>query len=347
MPYLQMLPQEIVAQATTHLQLEGTDAGERVRQLLDEFGFVIVTGVFSPADISNAEKLFADDLRSIIDLPQEKLEKSLVASIAADPLQRWPLREAPLGRIEPSFASDFGLPQGKFAWFVRQHQNVRRVFSHIFQSDELCVGLDNPFFSNNTVPPEAELSRLSCQYSPHCDQSSHVEPSGSWPSFQGLLYLWGSDERSSTTVVWPGSHRSVFPDIMRERKYYSHFCNLPMKWMPDFAKYAGRVSVPAGAMLVWNSRLIHQGWTVGKRLAMPVCFEPVERRTAEVLASKLQLIQEGMGSTHWASLGIPHDCGNTEPGGSKTLPTRTSAHLWLLKDQQDTPSPLSVVQRLL
>jgi hypothetical protein len=347
MPHLRMLPQEIAAQATIHLSEDNDRMSAELRRLLDEFGFVIVRDVFSVSDVVYGEKLFADDLRSIVDLPPEKLENSVAGFIVADPISRWPLGEAPLGRIEPSFASDFGLPQGKFAWFVRQHPNVRRVFVQIFQSDDLCVGLDNPFFSNCKIEAVADVSRLSCQYSPHCDQSSHIQPSGSWPSFQGLLYLWGSDERSSTTVVWPGSHKSVFPDMMASRKFPHHFCELPMKWMADFAKCAGRVSVPAGAMLVWNSRLIHQGWTIGKRLAMPVCFEPVERRSKEVLAAKLQLIQEGMGSTHWASLGIPHDCGNTEPGGSEALPTRTAAHLWLLRSRESSPGQLNAVQRLL
>jgi len=45
----------------------------------------------------------------------------------------------------------------------------------------------------------------------------------------------------------------------------------------------------------------------GPRLAMPVCWEPRERRTLEVFHRKLRLAALGLPSTHWASLGRQHN----------------------------------------
>merc|ERR1712176_1741267 len=44
----------------------------------------------------------------------------------------------------------------------------------------------------------------------------------------------------------------------------------------------------------------------GPRLAQPVCWEPVDRRSQAALERKLRLAALGLPSTHWASLGIPH-----------------------------------------
>ena len=40
---------------------------------------------------------------------------------------------------------------------------------------------------------------------------------------------------------------------------------------------------------------------------MPICFEPVARRTPEALRRKARLCVSGLPSTHWASLGLQHD----------------------------------------
>merc|ERR1712217_900298 len=74
-----------------------------------------------------------------------------------------------------------------------------------------------------------------------------------------------------------------------------------------WASAARRVPVPAGALLLWNSRTIHTGWKAGPRLAQPVCFEPIERRSAKERISKLRLCSLGLPSVHWAGTAMQHD----------------------------------------
>merc|ERR1740121_2213771 len=69
---------------------------------------------------------------------------------------------------------------------------------------------------------------------------------------------------------------------------------------------ARRVPVPAGGLLLWNSKTVHQGWRGGPRLAQPVCWEPASRRPAAARERKLRMAALGLPSTHWASLGLPH-----------------------------------------
>lgn len=138
---------------------------------------------------------------------------------------------------------------------------------------------------------------------------------------QGVLYVWGSQEaRSSSTVVWPGSHHETYQRLMRDPAMQArghkgvHFS--PLVALDDRCAreellagwYSGgrRVTVPPGALLLWDSRVVHQGWSGGPRLAQPVCWEPVHRRSASAYERKLRLAALGLPSTHWASLGQPH-----------------------------------------
>merc|ERR1712178_399173 len=101
----------------------------------------------------------------------------------------------------------------------------------------------------------------------------------------------------------------------------NHFCqirglsqkqlasSLEQRWDAD----AGRVPVPPGGLFLWSSRTLHQGWTGGPRLAQPVCWEPSERRDEQALDRKLRLAALGLPSTHWASLGVPHNLVTPEP----------------------------------
>ncbi len=52
-----------------------------------------------------------------------------------------------------------------------------------------------------------------------------------------------------------------------------------------------------------------QGWTSGRRLAQPVCWEPRSRRDHAALVRKAVMSIRGLPSTHWASLG---NCGRQQ-----------------------------------
>lgn len=85
----------------------------------------------------------------------------------------------------------------------------------------------------------------------------------------------------------------------------------------SFVASGRRVPVPAGGLLVWSSRTMHQGHGGGSRLAMPVCWEPAWRRGEDVRARKARLVLAGLASSHWASLGLQHGAARSR---SEALP---------------------------
>jgi hypothetical protein len=219
---------------------------------------------------------------------------------------------------------DHGLPQGRLAWAGRLHPCFRHVYEVIHGTDALVSSCDNGFFS-----PAAYREQTSNRNWPHVDHNAHDmrfsdesgTPLGQWDVFQGLLYVWGSEQtHASTTVLWCGSHREVYDEIVEDEvmknrgRAGNHFVPLGLltpgeasaKLSIGWRRSARRIPVPAGALLVWSSRTVHQGWSGGPRLAQPVCWEPLDRRSEKARERKLRLAALGLPSTHWASLGLPH-----------------------------------------
>eukprot|EP00584_Thalassiosira_punctigera_P024415 CAMPEP_0172575474 /NCGR_PEP_ID=MMETSP1067-20121228/137231_1 /TAXON_ID=265564 ORGANISM="Thalassiosira punctigera, Strain Tpunct2005C2" /NCGR_SAMPLE_ID=MMETSP1067 /ASSEMBLY_ACC=CAM_ASM_000444 /LENGTH=459 /DNA_ID=CAMNT_0013368125 /DNA_START=150 /DNA_END=1525 /DNA_ORIENTATION=- len=214
------------------------------------------------------------------------------------------------------------------------------------QRPHLVSSLDVPFFS-----PGDSLDSASVEYgsdgaankgleenliSAHVDQNPHDvrEGLGTRQIYQGALYIWPATSPTATaTVVWPGSHRAtdsggaapseVLTDdlaAVMNGAYGSHYCSMGSMSNRDqrrelvegWKRYARIVPVPAGGLLLWNSRTVHSGWGGsdeggGARLAQAVCLEPASRRPERERVAKLRLCALGLPSTHWASVGMQHD----------------------------------------
>ena len=116
------------------------------------------------------------------------------------------------------FGGDHGVPQGRFAWAGRTNPTVRTLYSrlHDIAESELCVGLDNTFFTPMTTP----LNPTSQSLWPHADQNAKCIPSGEWDIFQSVLYVWsseadGTSSGCSMALCWvrAGDPRAMWCDV--------------------------------------------------------------------------------------------------------------------------------------
>jgi len=282
------------------------EADSKLKRVLAEHGAAVVLGVADAEECQRLEALFQEDLREVC------------CGRSQDPV-KFPLASLP-GLGELNRCQLRGLPHGRFAWAGRLSPRVRRVYEVLHGTTDLVSSCDNSFFAPGAVGA-ADRNRSW----PHVDHNMHdhsvTDMDGvaisDWQVYQGLLYIWpATEEATSTTVVWPGSHRAVYDElmaadeVMRRGGKGQHFTQLQMadrSLIPRWHEAARRVPVPAGALFLWDSRTVHQGWTGGPRLAQPVCWEPVGRRTDRARQRKLRLAALGLPSTHWASLGLPHN----------------------------------------
>ena len=182
-----MSPEDVAACTVAHDDVVAEPA--RLTSLLDREGFAVVEGVTSPEECAALEALWARALRCSLD-PRAVRDAdphvaAAVAAAVADPLSadNLPHRGIP-GQQSTGFVPKLGLPHSEFSWRVRTNAKIRHLYSHLMgvPADDLCVGLDLLFFSPKGLP-----GVMSTQFSAHSDQNKHVDGSGEWPVYQGVL----------------------------------------------------------------------------------------------------------------------------------------------------------------
>lgn len=249
-----------------------TSFAARLRTVLGEHGVAIVTGVLSSEECNELTQIWGREMQTPTPQPNQHA-------------------------------------QGELAWRARLHPNVKEVFALIFAvgAGDLSVGMDKVFFS----APDTPSTDRNHQWL-HVDQNHHTGLTHL--CYQGVLYVWPSGPTSSTTAVWPGSHRD---DVYQQRIMSAPESNIdrqyvPLNDIPDFelrskaVSLTRRIPVPSGALLLWDSRAVHQGWHGGPRLAVPVCWEPRERVDIQTSARKMRFSAAGLPTSHSPSEGRLH-----------------------------------------
>ena len=287
------------------------DGAEAVLSLMETYGMAVVNDVCTDAENVAMEAMWKDDL---LTLAAPSLREGYEPSIRK--VYNAVKEEGPTQWPSATFFNDTGshkngLVQGSYAWAARLHPNVKKVYSWLndCEEEEMCVGTDVVFFNPRELSPDCTIN----------DNWMHVDDNEKDiinPSVQGVLYTWSAESsNSSTTVIWPGSHKTVYPKLTSlMHPGGSHFIkhnaildkDERIKTLVDGSKYARRIPVPAGSLLLWGSKTSHQGWAGGRRLAVPVCWEKKVYRDEAALRRKMWLCATGLPSTHWATIGKVH-----------------------------------------
>eukprot|EP00754_Rhynchopus_humris_P003237 Rhum_TRINITY_DN11730_c0_g1::Rhum_TRINITY_DN11730_c0_g1_i1::g.46759::m.46759 len=290
------------------------DGGEGLRKVLATHGCAVIRDTVSEEENAVMEKLWAADLAALAEASVESHfttpeAQKAYAKFMEEGIESWPLRTLYSSRQDPT--PKRGLMHGGYAWAARRHPNVKRVFAAALEEEEkdLCVGMERVFFR----PCDHTDAKTSDQHWMHTDYNTNLQTR---VCYQSILYTWGSEKASdSTTVVWPGSHIDICDEIsadsraVRRGKNYVEIAQLENlelreRLLKDSRRHGRRVPMAPGSLLMFDARLVHQGWEGGKRLAMPICWEATKHRKPEALNRKLWLAATGLPSTHWASNGV-------------------------------------------
>lgn len=127
-----------------------------------------------------------------------------------------------------------------------------------------------------------------------------------------MLYIWPASEGGSTTAILPRNYPRLYDAILADSKMVgslrlAHYVELRRLSSADVLKgcsreHASLLQVPAGALLIWDSRLTHTGWLQqGARLAQPICWKPRARRDTAAWKHKLLASARGLSTSHSAS----------------------------------------------
>lgn len=286
-----------------------------IKSVFDKYGFIVLTNVLSPKEINDLCDMFTKSMIECVDADEIKKNEKLLEVFNDYVAGKLPFPRASVpGAHMKGFVSLCNLPQSEFAWNARLNPRVKSIFSklHDCAENDLCVSEDVPFYN-----PQKDTCTEADMWA-HTDQNIKLK-TGSDPSYQGIMYIQdATTDDTSNTVVMPFSHIEEYenmmnsiPDALHDKNHTIHVSGIPddivrndliKKWNEK----SRRIPVPAGSLLIFNSKLIHQGYPSGTRLAQPICWEPKKFRLETCYANKLRICASGFGTTHWASLGICH-----------------------------------------
>lgn len=293
-----------------------------IHSVMAEYGFCVIPDVLSPSEVEATEALLTKDLIQLVDEDamsrMSERSQDVFRMVKEHGVAKWPLESLGECYLSHGFLCKRGLAHSSFSWSCRFR--ARKIYEILHGTNDLVAGFDTIMATNGD---ELEAQQNNCW--PHVDRSDSdplVPGIENWEIYQSILYLWSSeDPRSSTTVVWPGSHKaeiygrykddSASPRFVENGRHFSRLLDIrdaaARKDMYEgWLKNARRVTVPAGGLVIWSSKVTHQGWAGGPRLAQTICWEPRERRSEQARRRKMLLAALGLPSTHSASLGKPH-----------------------------------------
>ncbi|CAF3110136.1 unnamed protein product [Rotaria sp. Silwood2] len=210
-------------------------------EYLNEHGYAIFSNILTNDEVNNGVDLlwkYLESLRHPYHIQRNNPE-------TWD--KPWP------GMPHVGLVNDEGIGQSEFMWFLRGNPNIKKVFSHIWNSNELFVSFDGAgCFRNWHLNIKWKTS--SSWY--HCDQNPFKKPDRC--SIQGLVSLTDSDESTGGFVVVPDSHKyfSELKSRTKERLWGDYVTIRNQD--PLLEKLHPRlVKCKAGDLIVWDSRSIH------------------------------------------------------------------------------------------
>ena len=270
---------------------------------LEENGFTVVSAVASEEDVKEARKLMWDWL--------EGLETGIIRDNSStwtnDAWPDWPCR--PWLKKYGSCKRNGAVHQGP-TWFLRGLPSLKKVFSQIYNTEELLVSMDGmilwrPWENDESVKPTS--SKL------HMDQNPAKRPG--FQCVQAMLPLFPVTPEIGGTVLVPGSHKLQKELLKRNctwSKQDGNYCTLG-KEDPLQGKQV-LIPLAPGDLLLWDSRLVHGGW-VGPgsgvepgalaRASLCVCMGPREKATEETLLKRKEALHQGWAFSHlpWEATG--------------------------------------------
>ena len=242
-----------------------------LKQELEAKGYAIIPNVISTEQIKKAKKLFCEWRETIPD--HDKIH----------------------AKVDPHCIYKYHyVGHTKHAWYLRTLPEVQAVYKKLWNCDKLITSFDGC----NYMPKDLK-KKDNCWT--HTDQA----PSNKGVTcYQGFLALTSNNER--TLVVYEGSHK------LHERYFADRGITSTKNWHKIAPKYLETIKdtkralhVPAGALVLWDSRTFHQN-QYGKpnseeRMIQYICMFPDNhpKNTAAIKKKRLKYFTDRRTTSHW------------------------------------------------
>jgi hypothetical protein len=244
---------------------------EEAKKQLADNGYVVIPDVLTPEEVETAKKLH-DEWR--VSIPNHDRTHT-----AVDPHGIYKFHEA---------------GHQRHAWFIRTNPRVQSYFKALWQTEDLISSFDGSCYISKNLGKKDNVWT-------HTDQAP---ASKGLKCYQGLVALTSNKER--TLVVYKKSH-------LEHEKYFQRMNNTSKQnWQKIDIKTVremecGRLAleIPAGALVLWDSRTFHQNQYGApdseERVVQYVCFFPKSHpsNTKSIQNKRKKYFLERRTTSHW------------------------------------------------
>lgn len=205
--------------------------------------------------------------------------------------------------------NSYGIGQSKFMWKCRVHDNVIRVFQNLWGMRDLITSFDGaciiPLTKDFTIPSRNYHTSWA-----HRDQSPLINVR---MCIQGGLNIYDNlEEDDGGFVVWEGSHTINWASIDEKANNIKHHWyrikndSICMNYLNIHCQ-SKIIRVPAGTMILWDSRTIHENikptiHATNPRMVVLICMTPRSFASEQTLHKRRECFMNHRTTTH-----IPHE----------------------------------------
>ena len=182
----------------------------------------------------------------------------------------------------------------RHAWYIRTRPAVQDVFKTIWNTDHLIVSYDGCCY----IPKEFNKKDKCWTHTDQAPNSKGIQ------CYQGFVSLTSNTER--TFVIYEGTHK--IHEAYFKEKNITHGKNWNLIPETDLQSILSRkrvLHVPAGAMVIWDSRSFHQNQygasNSEERLVQYVCYLPRNhpKHTNSIAKKRRQYYTDRRTTSHW------------------------------------------------
>jgi len=289
-------------------------------EYLEENGFVVFKDIASPEEVEKGLGLAWDFI------------EGLGIGIDRHNIESWDNPDWPNPFGNGIVAGD-GIGHSELLWFARGLPTVQKIFSKIWNSEELITSFDGMCYHRPYEYNQTWKTKSNPWY--HLDQNGHDRPGKS--CVQGFLNFCPAGLHDGGLVVIPRSH-TIFNQIFKTRQHlkkrgnWINFTNDKELWRNEIPRAGLKpivVCAEAGDFVLWDSRVIHCNAPADeprkiptdgtilppRRLVAYVCMTPRSRLRPDIQAIRIACFQTGQTTSHW-----PED-GSVAPARRNTKKT--------------------------
>lgn len=218
---------------------------------LEADGFEVILNLFTEEELTFMSKLMWVLLKAISIYTSKPIEETDLSTYRS--LWELGLKHGMLMQFDK-------IGHNPISWFVRQHPNVIREFIRIYQTDRLLTSFDTLSISLPCEITNRGWYRGKEWF--HTDQN--FQRNG-FECVQGLVNVFDVNEGDATLRVLRKSHK-LHKDFQDQFQidHSSDWCLLTPEQKQFYTDRLGPdsdicVKAPAGSLILWDSRTIHQG----------------------------------------------------------------------------------------